>query len=155
MKFLVVKELRHNPLLKSVVLLLVAFLGLFLVSDMILHHLQIGLSPSKATETLLGNEESFIEPILFDALLERIHVDIFTSMMTLVLLSIIYMRVLDKEKSKVIHLAFITAILSPIAIILAYFYGTVFIVSWIGLFILWHLSGLYLSMGIVWSLLKR
>lgn len=155
MKFLVVKELRHNPLLKSVVILLVAFLGLFLVSDMILHHLQIGLSPNKATETLLGNEESFIEPILFDALLERIHVDIFTSMMTLVLLSIIYMRVLNKKNSKVIHLAFITAILAPITLVLAYFYGAVFIISWIGLFMLWHIAGTYLSIRIVWSLLRR
>ena len=155
MKFLVVKELRHNPLLKSVVFLLVAFLGLFLVSDVVLHHLQIGLSLTSATETLLGNEEAFIEPILFDALLERIHIDIFTSMMTLVLLSIIYMRVLDQEKSKSIHLAFISAILAPIVLILAYFYGTFFIILWIVLFILWHLSGLYLSMRIVWSLLRK
>lgn len=155
MKFLVVKELRHNPLLKSVVLLLVVFLGLFLVSDIVLYHLQIGLSPSKASETLLGNEEAFIEPLLFDVLLARVHVDIFLSMMTLVLLSIIYMRVLDQEKSKAIHLAFITAILAPITMVLAYFYGGVFILLWIGLFILWHLSGLYLSMRIVWSLLRR
>jgi len=153
-KFLVTTKLKQNPLLKFVVLFLVAILGIFLLTDLVLYHLQIGLTLERATETLLGHEEAFIEPIIFEVLLERIHIGIFTSMITLILLSIIYMRVLDTEKSKVIHLAFITAILSPIVLLLAYVYGTSFIVLWIALFILWHLGGVYLALRTVWSLLK-
>ena len=154
MKFLVTTKLKQNPLLKFVVLFLVAILGIFLLTDLVLYHLQIGLTLERATETLLGHEEAFIEPIIFEVLLERIHIGIFTSMITLILLSIIYMRVLDTEKSKVIHLAFITAILSPIVLLLAYVYGTAFIVLWIALFVLWHLFGVYLALHTVWSLLK-
>jgi len=153
-KFLVTTKLKQNPLLKFVVLFLVAILGIFLLTDLVLYHLQIGLTLERATETLLGHEEAFIEPIIFEVLLERIHIGIFTSMITLILLSIIYMRVLDTEKSKVIHLAFITAILSPIVLLLAYVYGTAFIVLWIALFVLWHLFGVYLALHTVWSLLK-
>lgn len=154
MKFLVTQELRHNPLLKLVVFFLVVILGLFLLSDLVLYHLQIGLTLEQASQTLLGNEEAFIEPLLFDVLLERVHISIFTSMITLMLLSIIYMRVKNIEKSKLIHLVFITAILAPVALLLANVYGTVFIVAWIGLFILWHLCGIYLALVTAWSLIR-
>jgi len=153
-KFLVTQELKKNSLLKLVVLFLLAILSIFLCTDLVLHHLQIGLTLEQASQTLLGNEEAFIEPLLFDVLLERVHVGIFTSMITLVLLSIIYMRVKNIAKSKVIHIAFISAILAPITLLLAYVYGTVFIVLWIGFFILWHLCALYLALATVWSLVR-
>jgi hypothetical protein len=154
-KFLVTQELKHNPLLKLVVLFLLGILAIFLLTDLVLYHLQIGLTLEQASQTLLGNEEVFIEPLLFDVLLERLHIGIFTSMITLILLSIIYMRVQNTQKSSVIHLVFITAILAPLSLLLAYFYGTAFIVTWIGLFILWHLVALYLAFVTMWSLVKR
>ena len=76
-------------------------------------------------------------------------------MMTLVLLSIIYMRVHNIQKSNIIHLAFISAILSSLALLLAYEYGTVFILLWITFFVIWHLCGLYLAFSIAWNLLKK
>jgi hypothetical protein len=154
MKFLVTKELHQNPLLRSLVLFFVAVLSLFLLSDIVLHHYQIGLTPSLATETLLGNEDAFIEPLLFDVLLERVHSSIFTSMITLILLSIIFMRVQDVEKNKLIHIAFLSAIFTPLCLILAYFYGSVFIAAWIALFLLWHSVALYLSFFILWKLFR-
>ena len=154
MKFLVKKELHSNPLLKLLIVFLVAVLSLFLLSDMLLHHYQIGLTPTLASETLLGNAEAFIEPLLFDVLLERVHIGIFTSMITLILLSIIYMRVQNIEKSKLIHIAFVSAILTPLGLILAYFYGPLFIMAWIGLFLLWHIVALTLAFSILWKLLR-
>jgi len=153
-KFLVTKALHNNPLLKLVVLFFVAVLGLFLLFDIVLHHYQIGLTLTLATECLLGNEEAFVEPLLFDVLLERVHIGIFTSMITLVLLSIIYMRVTNVQKSKLIHIAFISAIFAPLSLLLAYFYGSVFIMAWIGLFLLWHVVGLYLAFSTFWKLLR-
>jgi len=153
MKFLVTKELEHNRLLALQVLLLTAVLTLFVFSDMILHHFQIGLTTQKAIETLLGNEEAFMEPMLFSALLERIHIDIFISMITLMLLVVIYIRLGKSRKNRVIHLAFISAILAPVNLILAYFYGEIFVFLWLGLFILWHLCALYFSLFIFKKLL--
>ncbi len=155
MKFLITKELTHNKFLAILILIFVLFLGIFLLSDLLLHHLQIGLSITQATETLLGNEEEFIEPILFDALLERVHIGIFTSMITLVLLSLVYIRACNVEKSKVIHLAFIFAILAPFSLLLAYAYGELFIPLWIAFFVLWHMLGLYLVTSIVLGILRR
>lgn len=154
MKFLVTKELHQNPLLSKLVLFFVLILSVFLITDLVLHHLQIGLIPAQALETLQGNEEAFIEPLLFDVLLERVHIGIFTSMITLVLLSIILMRVTEKQNDRSIHFAFITAILAPVALLLGYFYGVVFVTLWIVLFTLWHLLGIYFSLVITWRLLR-
>ncbi len=148
MKFLVTKELEQNRLLTLQVLWLTAILTLFLFSDMVLHHYQVGLTPAQALETILGNEEAFVEPILLSALLERIHIDIFISMLTLMLLVVIYIRLSKDRKNKMIHLAFLSAILAPFSLLLGYFYGEVFIFLWLGLFIVWHLCALYFSMNI-------
>lgn len=144
MKFLVTKELSSNTLLRVQVLWLTAILALFLLADMIVHHYKIGLSPVLAYEHILGNEEAFVEPIIFSVLLENIHIDLFVSMITLMLLVVIFIRVTQVQKTKMIHLAFISAILAPLSLLLStFFYGEVFIDLWIGLFILWHLSAFY------------
>ena len=145
MKFLVTKELEQNRLLTLQVLWLTASLTLFLFSDMILHHYQVGLTPAQALETILGNEEAFLEPMLLTALLERIHIDIFISMIILMLLVVIYIRLGKDRKNKMIHLAFLSAILAPVSLLLGYFYGEVFVFIWLGLFVLWHVCALYFS----------
>jgi len=154
MKFLLTKELHQNPLLKLLVVFFIGIIGLFLVSDVILHHYQIGLTPLLASESLLGNEATFVEPMLFDVLLERVHIDIFISMITLMLVAIIYIRISNTNSKGFIHIAFISAILTHISLLLAYFYGTIFAVSWIVLFFLWHILALYFSLTIIWQLLR-
>ncbi len=136
-------------------MLLVVMLMLFLVSDMFLHHYQIGLELSKATETLLGNEEEFTDPILFDALLERVHIDLFTSTITLMILTVIYVRIApqSKIKSLPIHLLFLTAIFSHIALMGGFYGGEIFIMAWIGLFLIWHTLAIGLSFYIILKLL--
>ena len=154
MKFLITKELNENRLLKLVVLFLVFILLLFISSDIALQQYQIGLTPKDILVLLKGDEEAFIEPILFDILLEKIHISIFTSMITLVLLVIIYMRVNNKYNNLLIHILFLSAILTPIMLILTYFYGTVFSILWLISFLLWHLLGIYFSLNIIWKLFK-
>lgn len=143
MKFLVSKELSGNRLLRLQVLWLTAILALFLAADIVLHQYKIGLTPALAYEHILGNEEAFVEPIIFSVLLENIHIDLFVSMITLMLLVVIFIRVAEEGKTKMIHLAFLSAILAPLSLLLAYFYGEIFIDLWIGLFMLWHLCAFY------------
>jgi hypothetical protein len=147
------KELESNPLLKLLMLFLVLTLMLFLLSDILLHHYQIGLNLPQATETLMGNEENFTDPILFDSLLERVHIDILTSMISIMLVSVILIRLNPKANEYSIHLAFTTAIFTQIALLLA-FYNAIFISIWITLFILWHLTLFYMSIITVWRLYK-
>jgi len=148
MKFLVTKELAQNKLLRVQVLWLTALLALFLLTDMVLHHYKVGFDPAMALEHILGNEEAFVEPIIFSVLLENIHIDLFVSMITLMLLVVIFIRVTKSRDSKMIHLAFLSAILAPVSLLLGYFYGAVFINLWIGLFVLWHLFALYFAVAI-------
>lgn len=131
-----------------------AILALFLLLDMLLHHYQIGLEFSKAIETIMGNEEEFTDPILFDALLERVHIDIFTSTITLMLLAVIYVRLAPQNrlKSMPIHFSFLTAILSHMALMGGFYGGEVFIIIWTILFVVWHLIALGLSLYIIGKL---
>ena len=157
MKFLVTKELWHNQLLKWLVVLFVNILILFLLSDILLHHYQIGLEFSKAIETIMGNEEEFLDPILFDALLERVHIDIFTSTITLMLLAVIYVRLVPQNrlKSMPIHFSFLTAILSHMALMAGFYFGELFIELWIVFFIAWHIIAMVLSLYIVGRLVFK
>jgi len=148
MKFLVTKELADNKLLRLQVLWLTGILVLFIFSDVVLHHYKIGLIPALALENILGNEDAFIEPMLFSILLENIHIDLFISMITLMLLVIIFIRVVHKRTTKWIHLAFLSAVFAPLCLLLGYFYGALFIYLWIGFFILWHLISLYFAVSI-------
>ena len=154
MKFLVTNELRQNPLLKLLIGFFVGILILFAGLDLLLCHYQIGLTPDTARTTLLGEEEAFIEPLLFDVLLERIHISLFVSILMLVLLVIVFMRVSGNDSKKMIHTAFLSAILAPVSLLLGYFLGGLFIPLWIALFVLWHLSALYFAAAILRRLLR-
>ncbi|CAA6801984.1 MAG: Unknown protein [uncultured Sulfurovum sp.] len=154
MKFLVTKELAHNPLLKMLVLMFVAILVLFLFSNVVLHHYQIGLTFESASESILGNEEAFVERMLLDTLLEKIHIDLFTSMITLTLLVMIYIRIYEPQSNTMIHIGFIAAILSIVSLVLSYFLGELFVMFWIGFFLLWHAVALYFSLLIIMKLAR-
>jgi hypothetical protein len=121
--------------------------------DVLLHHHQIGLTLTTATDTILGNEEEFLDPILFDSILERVHADILSAMITLMILTTILVRLRPKSKQRLVHLSFITAILSQVALLLAPS-APLFISIWIVLFLLWHLLSLILGLSIMWKLLK-
>jgi len=147
------KELSKNPLLQRLIIFLTLTLILYLGVDILLHHQQIGLTFQTARETILGNEEAFLDPILFDTLLERTHSNLLTSMITLMLLTSIYIRVSKyyNKRQPAVHLVFSTAILSHCALILSQTYP-IFIDFWIVLFLLWHLIAFYLSFMIIWKL---
>lgn len=147
------KELDKNPLLKKLILFLVITLLLYLGLDIILHHQQIGLTFSTATNTILGNEEKFIDPILFDSLLEHVHTNILASMVTLILLTTIYIRLKSESKQRLVHLSFSTAILSQIVLLLTTTLPF-FINVWVILFLLWHLTAFILGLIVVGKLLK-
>lgn len=152
MKFLVTKELQSNTPLKHLVGILLGVLILFLLTDILLHHYQIGLTLAQAESSILGNEEEFIEPMLFDMLLERIHIDVLTSLITLMLLALIYIRVSSQPKAWLLHTSFMGAILTQLALLSSFWWGKLFIALWIGLFILWHIIAIWLGVVSLWRL---
>ncbi len=154
MKFLAKsKEFDKNPLLKKLIIFLVLSLLLYLGLDVLLHHHQIGLTLTTATDTILGNEDEFLDPILFDTILECVHSDILSAMITLMLLSTILIRLNTQSKQRLVHLSFITAIFSQVALLLASSLS-LFIGLWILLFLFWHLLAFIMGFSIIWKLLK-
>lgn len=147
------KEFDKNPLLKKLILFLVFTLLLFLGLDVLLHHHQIGLTLATATDTILGNEEEFLDPILFDSLLERVHADILSAMIVLMLLATILIRLSSQSKQRLVHLSFLTAIFTQVALLVANSLPQ-FIVLWITLFLLWHFIAFVMGLRIIWELLR-
>ena len=154
MKFLVTHDLKKVPLLRYLILFVTLFILFFLVSDVALHHTQIGLTLEKVTSTLYGNEERFEEPILLGSLLLTVHIDWFFSMLVVLTLLAIYIRLYEKSKStkKWIHLFSFLGIFTPLLLLLSFLIKSkVLVVAWIGMFTLWHIVAFYLG---VKSLLK-
>ena len=144
-------ELLRNQFLRGLILFLVVGIILFLVSDVVLHHYQMGLTLEKLNETLRGSEENFTDPILFDVLLEKVHLDTLSSLVILLLLSVILIRLEPNRRELLVHLVFITAIASLISLLLA-FYFPLFSIVWIVLFLFWHFLALFISFKIIWRI---
>ncbi len=157
MKFLATKELKDNPFLKNLLAGLLVLITLFLLLDLLLHHVQIGLSFDSAITTLLGNEEEFIEPLLFDSLLIMIHTNLFFSMLLLLILSAIWIRVSKQPKDFKIflHALFLLAIFAPIFLLFGYFFGELGVKIWVVMFISWHFLAFFMSVQTMIRLYKN
>lgn len=155
MKFLITKEIDKSPFFKYLMGILTLFILLFLLSDIVLHHHQIGLTIEQATTTLHGDEENFEEPILITALLLQVHIDLFLSMFILLTLSTIFIRLYAKSShTKVrVHLLFILGVLSPILLFFSYFWSII-VLLWIAIFIFWHIIALLFCFMIILRLYR-
>ena len=155
MKFLATKTI--TPFFKTLMITLTLFILLFLVSDIALHHTQIGLTIGQAQTTLFGNEESFEEPIVLSSLLLQVHIDLFFTLFVVLIILAIYIRLYEKSKStrEWIHALSILGFLSPLFLLLTYFFKIkIIVVLWIAIFIVWHIASFYLSLKIIWKLFK-
>jgi len=155
-KFLTTKELNENPFLRYLIAGLLAFFVLFLISDIALHHLQIGLSFKEACSLILGDEEEFIEPILLETLLLIVHIDLFFSMLLLLCLTAISIRVFKRGNPTFLFLntLYILAILAPLLLISSYFFGKFVVVSWVVVFVIWHILALFLSLKTLYAIFR-
>ena len=148
MKFLVSKDAVPTPLLRQLMTAVTVAMLLYLVLDVVLHGYLIGLSPQVAAQTLYGNEEAFVEPILFESLLLQVHIDLFMALVSLLIVVSIYLRMKYKEKVRkgLLHALFMAALAAPLLLIAAYFGGSFWLYGWVGAFYLWHLLALFVGM---------
>lgn len=147
MKFLVSKDAVPTPLLRQLMTAVTVAMLLYLVLDVVLHGYLIGLSPQVAAQTLYGNEEAFVEPILFESLLLQVHIDLFMALVSLLIVVSIYLRMKYKEKVRkgLLHALFLAALAAPLLLIAAYFGGSFWLYGWVGAFYLWHLLALFVG----------
>ncbi len=157
MKFLVSKDLAHSSLLGNLMAGVVFSLFFYLVLDIVLHAYVVGLDITTLSTTFYGNEEEFIEPILIDTLLLQVHIDLFISLFTIMIVASIYIRLYSTNLMTkwLVHLLFILGLLSPILLMVAYFTTVGFIYIWLVSFIFGHFLGMVMSLLILKKLLFK
>ena len=151
MKFLVTKDLSHSRLLAYLMGAVVLAILIYLVLDVVLHGYVIGWDMQAIHSTLFGNLETFEEPILIDSLLLQVHVDLFMTLFSILILSSIYIRLYARTSTMkvVLHALFLFGMAAPIFLLLAYFWSVWFIYLWLGSFLLWHSMAIMLSLMIL------
>ena len=157
MKFLVTKDLQHSRLLGNLMIGVSVALFFYLGLDVLLHAYTIGFDLVSIANTLYGNVEEFIEPILIDSLLLQVHSDLFMSLFSIMIIASIYIRLYsDKSVTKwLVHMLFIMGLTAPLFLIVAYFTSISFAYAWLASFILGHLLGIFMSLRIIKKLLFK
>ncbi len=98
MKFLLSKDLEYSRLLTNLMVGVSAALFFYLGLDILLHAYILGADINAILNTLYGNIEEFIEPVLFDTLLLQVHIDLFMSLFTIMIIASIYIRLYHAHK---------------------------------------------------------
>ncbi len=99
MKFLISKKLsKKSPIFAPLIgMLLLFFISIFF--NLAYINSKISLIPNEAVQNILGNEEAFIEPILFEELLAIAHTEFLYYMFFIVLLFFTYYRLSQNKRS--------------------------------------------------------
>ena len=149
MKFTLVKDVKHDSLMRPLLGGLLLFIFLFLTADIFLKENHIGLTPTALSQTLFGNEEEFIEPASEHFLLELMHSDIFFMMMTLLTLSAVYARLCQNSTLRLVNInvTMISALLAVLFLPSAYYLSAHFILPYIATFYVWHLMALMMTLA--------
>lgn len=157
MKFLVTKDLEHSTLLTYLMSAVVFAILLYLGFDAVLHAYVIGSDIQSISLTLFGDAENFVEPVLIDALLLQVHIDLFMTLFAMLILSSIYIRLYSsKAMSKwIVHLLFVFGMMAPITLLFAYFVGALFVPVWLIAFVLWHVMAFMVGIIILKKLLFK
>ncbi len=157
MKFLVREDLKPSALLHALMLGVCITLFFYLGLDIVLHAYVLGADLIAISNTLYGNAETFIEPILIDSLLLQVHIDLFMSLVSIMLIASIYIRLYSTHflTKLIVHLLFVLGLLSPVLLMIAYFTSIGFVHLWLLSFFLWHFLGMGMSFSIVWKLLFK
>ncbi len=151
MKFLVTKDLAYSTLLKNLIVGVCIALFFYFILDIILHGYVVGFEFQDIFATLYGNEEEFIEPILIDSLLLQVHIDLFMSLLAVMMIASIYIRLFSTKKMTkwLVHILFLLSLMSPITLMVAYLSSQIFAFVWISSFLLGHLLAMIMTVMIV------
>lgn len=151
MKFLVTKDLKFSRFYMMLISALSLALILFLIFDVVLHGYVIGYDITSMKKTLYGDLEMFEEPILLDALLLQVHIDLFITLFLVMILASLLIRFSQQEQfvKIIVHLLFICGACTPFLLLAAYFVGQWFLYLWLIGFLLWHFCGLLSGLIII------
>jgi len=141
MKFLISKDRKPSVLLKLLMANVMVAILFYILLDIFLHAYILGFDIATVKANIFGDEENFIEPILLETLLLQVHIDIFMSLIAVMILSSVYIRYHSEQKqSKIfVHLFLFSALVSPIILLLSFFTNMMLVYLYIFMYALWHI----------------
>ena len=153
MKFLVTKDLQHSRLLAHLMTGVSVALLFYLGLDVVLHGYLLGTDITEISTTLYGN----VEPILLDSLLLQVHIDLFMSLFSIMIIASIYIRLFSAKPStkRLVHALFTFGLAALLALLVAYFTSVGFVYSWVVSFLFAHLLGMGMALAIIKKLLFK
>ena len=113
MRFIVSAEMTRNRLLQVIILLYTVYVSGLWVTNLLLYFSKMGLTYDSVVSYYLGNEEQFLSPRSFQALLEISHFHLFAMGMLLLVLThlILFIPVSGRIKAWLIVIPFFAALL--------------------------------------------
>ncbi|MFK5976393.1 MAG: hypothetical protein QM493_07790 [Sulfurovum sp.] len=157
MKFLVTKDSKLSPLLRYLIVGVLFAMILYLLLDILLHGYLLGFDINSIKATLFGDEENFIEPILFDTLLMQIHINLFFSLIAIMIISSLYIRFYNSYKrTKIfVHLMLFLGFLSPLLLLITFLYLPWLLLGFLSIFFTLHILTSIISILILKKLIFR
>ena len=154
MRFTIIKDLKKNTVMTSLLKGMLSFFIIYLFSDVFVKQNTLGLFVSEITLSLFGNEEQFIDPMTKASFLEFIHGEIFFLMMLLLTLNAVFIRVFQNTKYSLVmtNVLLLSALISLTALFASYFLSKSFISLYVITFFLWHFFALEMSLHSLWRL---
>ena len=154
MRFTLIKNLQEDKSMRPILTGLLIFTLFYLISDIFVKHLNFGIFPDAVSLNLFGDEEQYIDPLSTASFLEFWHIEIFLMMMILLTLSAVFIRLSKKNKSKVIilNVLMLSALFSLISLLLAFFISKTFVFLYSFLYIVWHVTAIYMILYSLWKL---
>ena len=154
MRFTLIKNLQEDKSMRPILTGLLIFTLFYLISDIFVKHLNFGIFPDAVSLSLFGDEEQYIDPLSTASFLEFWHIEIFLMMMILLTLSAVFIRLSKKNKSKVIilNVLMLSALFSLVSLFLAFFISKTFVFLYSFLYIVWHVTAIYMILYSLWKL---
>jgi len=154
MRFIVTNELQKSIAIRWMIGGVIVLIVLFLTGHLLLEAIQIGWKPNDVLQTVAGNEEEFIDPLPFDEILLRAHINLFFAMIVLAITASAYVRIVPSSRRQALPIAviFSTALLAQISLLLIPLLGMPAVWGWMATSLLWHTVGGWMAIKTLWYL---
>jgi len=154
LRFTLIKNVKQDRLMKPLLNGLLIFIALYLIFDIYVKSYTMGITTNTIENTLFGNSDEFLDPINKSVFLEFIHMQIFFLMMLVFTLSAVFIRLLYQKENTILtmNILMFFALLTPISLLMTYFYSSEFITIYLVSFFSWHISAFYMMLRSIWEL---
>ena len=154
MRFTLIKDLKQEQSMKSLLRFLLVFIFLYIVANILVKFSTLGLSIESVHLTLFGSEEDFIDPLSIASFLELLHTEIFFIMMVSFVLSAVFIRIATKNKVNrlLVNFLMLFGLGTLTTLGLSYFINDLMVIVYLSCFYTWNTLLVYMTLYSLWRL---